>query len=74
MSTSVSKFCFSDLPIDNLSFKETSKIIEKAIDENNSVTLTGVNAAKIIQIREDPKLKSYVLESDIIQADGQSVI
>lgn len=74
MSRSVSKFCFSDLPIDNLSFKETSKIIEKAIDENNSVTLTGVNAAKIIQIREDPKLKSYVLESDIIQADEQSVI
>lgn len=74
MSTYLSKFYFSDLEIDNLSFHETSKIIEKAIDENNSIILTDINAGKIIQIRENPELKSYVLASDIIQADGQSVI
>ena len=74
MSTYLSKFYFSDLAIDNLSFHETSKIIEKAIDENNSIILTDINAGKIIQIREDSMLKSYVLASDIIQADGQSVI
>lgn len=73
MSTK-SKFYFSDLPIDNLSFKDTTELIENAVDNNTSITLTDVNAGKIIQIRENPELKEYVLSSDIIQADGQSVI
>lgn len=69
-----SKFYFSDLPIDNLSFEETLDLIDNVIEANNSVTLTDVNAGKIIQIREDSVLKNYVLQSDVIQADGQSLI
>lgn len=69
-----SKFHFSDLPIDNLSFVDTLNLIDHSIESNKSITLTDINAGKIIQIREDEILKKYVLQSDVIQADGQSVI
>lgn len=60
--------------MDNLSMAETVDFVDQTIINKSSVTLTDINAGKIIQIKEDPELKSYVLKSDIIQADGQAVI
>lgn len=62
------------LRIDDLTMQETVDLVNSAIDNQGDITLTDVNAGKIIQIREDAQLKYFVDQSDIIQADGQSVI
>ena len=68
------KISFSGLEIDNLSMEDTIELVKTLIVKNENVTLTDVNAGKIIQIQEDSELKHCVIHSDIIQADGQSVI
>lgn len=60
--------------MDNLSMKETIDLVDETIINKKSITLTDINAGKIIQINEDPKLRSLVMKSDIIQVDGQAVI
>ena len=54
--------------------EETISLIDSTIQSNQDITLTDVNAGKIIQIQEDSELKHCVIHSDIIQADGQAVI
>lgn len=60
--------------IDNLTMQETVELVDYTIKHKQDITLTDINAGKIIQINEDPELKHYVNYSDIIQADGQAVI
>jgi len=68
------KVSLFELEIDNLSMEETLLLIDETIKKNESVTLTDVNAGKIIQLKEDSTLKKFVEKSEIIQADGQSVV
>ena len=69
-----SKVTIVDTPIDNISFDETLNIIHEGIINNESIQLTDVNAGKIIQIKSDVTLKKSVAISDIINADGQSLV
>lgn len=62
------------LSIDNLTMQETIDLVARAVAEKESITLTDVNAGKIIQLHEDPQLKYYIDQGDMIQADGQAVI
>ena len=63
-----------DTEIDNVSYNETISIIHEGIVNNESIQLTDVNAGKIIQIKADDTLKKSVEISDLINADGQSLI
>lgn len=74
MKSNPSKIQFSGLLIDNLSMDETIEMVKLTVLNNEDVTLTDVNAGKIIQIQEDEDLKKSVLSSEIIQADGQAVV
>jgi len=69
-----SKISFSGLTIDNLSMRETIELVKSTILYNGDITLTDVNAGKVIQIYEDAELKESVQSSEIIQADGQAVV
>lgn len=53
---------------------ETLVLIEHTINSNQNITLTDINAGKIVQLREDLSLDRYIKKSDIIQADGQAVV
>lgn len=74
MNFSHPKVNFLDFKIDNLSMQETLKLVQEAISTKSDITLTDINAGKIIQMQNDEQLKKYILASDIIQADGQAVI
>lgn len=69
-----SKINILNLSLDNLSMLETIGLVKDVIINNKSITLTDVNAGKIIQLREDASLEESIKSSDIIQADGQAVI
>jgi len=69
-----SKISFSGLTIDNLSMRETIELVKSTILYNGDITLTDVNAGKVIQIYEDAELRESVQSSEVIQADGQAVV
>jgi len=74
MNNGYSKVNIVDTLIDNISFDETINIIHQGILNKESIQLTDVNAVKIIQIKSDKNLEKSVAISDIINADGQSLV
>lgn len=60
--------------IDNYSTEETLAIVENAIKNNKQIHHTVVNAGKIVAMQSDLQLRKSVNESDLINADGQSVV
>ncbi len=60
--------------VDRLTTDETVAHLERAIDERRLVQHVCVNAAKIVTLRDDPKLRAIVEECEIVSADGQSVV
>lgn len=60
--------------IHNLSTQETLDKIERAIEDKKQIHHVVVNAGKIVAMQTDMELQKSVNESDIINADGQSVV
>ena len=62
------------IPIAALSMEAAQQAIHAAIRERRTLHIGVVNAAKIVNMRRDAALRAAVLESDIIFADGMSVV
>lgn len=62
------------VPIAALDMEGALDTVHAAITERRPLHIGVVNAAKIVNMRRDAKLRSSVLESDIIFADGMSVV
>ena len=60
--------------IDNLTMDQTLGLIEKNISQNAHVHHAVVNAGKIVEMQSDSQLRQSVNSSDLINADGQSVV
>lgn len=61
-------------PVDNMTMSQTIKLIDAAIQKNQRLSHTVVNAGKIVLMHHDPLLKESVVSADIINADGQGVV
>jgi N-acetylglucosaminyldiphosphoundecaprenol N-acetyl-beta-D-mannosaminyltransferase len=61
-------------PIDNMTMQQTLNLIDQAIEKNQRVSHTVVNAGKIVLMHRDAQLKQSVVNADIINADGQGVV
>lgn len=61
-------------PIDNMTMQQTLNHVEEAIEKNQRVSHTVVNAGKIVLMHKDAQLKQSVVNADIINADGQGVV
>ncbi|GIH22371.1 hypothetical protein Aph01nite_06810 [Acrocarpospora phusangensis] len=61
-------------PLDALTMEEVLERCVAAIDQEQPLSIGVVNAAKIVNMRTDPALASSVVESDLVLADGQSVV
>ncbi len=61
-------------PVDVLSMQETIDIIDKKIAGNEHIHHVVVNAAKLVNMQKDKVLYDSVVQCDIINADGQSVV
>jgi exopolysaccharide biosynthesis WecB/TagA/CpsF family protein len=62
------------LPIDAASLPEAIARCEAAISTRTRMLVGVVNAAKIVNVRKDAKLRDSLLECDMILADGQAVV
>ena len=70
----IKKINFLDIPLDILTMDETVNKIDKAIISNKQVHHCVINAGKVVKIQNDEILKESVINSDIINADGISVV
>jgi len=61
-------------PIDTMDMNATVSSIDDAIQKNRRVHHVVVNAAKLVNMRRDERLRDSVINCDIINADGQSVV
>lgn len=62
------------IKIDNITQPDVFTIVDDAIAKGEQVHLEGVNAGKIVDMQDDKGLSDSVHNSDVITADGQSVI
>ena len=62
------------IKIDNIQQSDVFGIVNAAVSNNEQIHLEGVNASKIVDMQEDQALRDSVNNSNLITADGQSVI
>jgi N-acetylglucosaminyldiphosphoundecaprenol N-acetyl-beta-D-mannosaminyltransferase len=62
------------VPVAPVTMDEAVDWVDKAVRERRGLRLGVVNAAKIVNMRRDPELRADVLSSDVILADGMSVV
>lgn len=62
------------VPIHKLTMSETLSLIDQAIQEKKQIHHVVVNAAKLVNMQKDEALYNSVVESNIINADGQAVV
>lgn len=63
-----------DTPIHKLTMQQTLGLIDEAIQEKKQIHHVVVNAAKLVNMRQNEALRQSVVESNIINADGQAVV
>ena len=61
-------------PVDALTLAETVDRSFELADAGGTAQHVVLNAAKIVQMREDDRLRSIVADCDLVNADGQSVV
>ncbi|MCK4441295.1 MAG: WecB/TagA/CpsF family glycosyltransferase [Sulfurovaceae bacterium] len=61
-------------PIDNMTMEETIDIIDKSIQNKINLHHSVVNVAKLIYMQKDKELYYSIINSNIINADGQAVV
>ena len=70
----LNSFDLMGVRIDPLTMDETVQAVEKFVIEQRPLHLMGVNADKINQCQTDESIKKIVNDSEIINADGASVV
>ncbi len=68
------KIDFLGIPIDALTIKETVSRIDKAVSNNENLNHVVINAGKVVLMEKDSALFNSVINCDIINADGQSIV
>src|SRR5580658_7860908 len=70
----VKRVSICGIPVDVLTMKETIEIIDRAIHEKSQVHQVVINAAKVVNAQKDTELMKSIVDCDIINADGQSIV
>lgn len=63
-----------DVPVHALTMAQVVELAERAIEQRARLHIGVVNAAKIVNMGRDEQLRDAVLSSDLIVADGMSVV
>ena len=63
-----------DCPVDILTMAETVDIATKAMRERRPTHHVAINVAKLVNMRDQPDLKSDVAHADIAGIDGMGII
>lgn len=70
----VKRIQICNVPVDALTMDETVALIDESIQKKENLHHVVVNAAKLVNAQKDAELKASIVECDIINADGQSIV
>lgn len=68
------RLTFLGLPIDGLDMDETVRRCEELIEERAGAQHVCLNAAKVVAVEHDERLREIVRDCELVSADGQSVV
>lgn len=74
MPVEVKRVNICNIPVDVLTMKETVGMIDNALQEKRSIHHVVINAAKVVNAQKDHELRKSIIDCDIINADGQSIV
>jgi len=63
-----------NIPVDALTMEQTIEMINQAIREKRPIHHVVINAAKVVYAQKNEDLKKSIIDCDIINADGQSIV
>ena len=63
-----------NVPVDMLTMQQTLDHIEDAIIRRKQIHHVVINAAKVVHAQKDMELRNAIVNCDIINADGQSIV
>lgn len=69
-----SKINFMTIPVNALTMQQTVDIIGKSIQDGKSLNHVVINAGKVVAMQTNKELYNSVVNCDIINADGQSIV
>lgn len=70
----VKRIQICNVPVDSLTMDQTVELIDQSIQKKESLHHVVVNAAKLVNAQKDPELRESIVDCDIINADGQSIV
>jgi len=62
------------IPINAVTMEQALDYIEEAIARNGRLHISVVNSAKVVNMQQNPSLRYDILTSDLVLADGQSIV
>jgi N-acetylglucosaminyldiphosphoundecaprenol N-acetyl-beta-D-mannosaminyltransferase len=62
------------IPVRSLTLSGTVALVDTAIRTRTRLMIGVINAAKVVNMRRDPALRRSVMSSDVILADGFSIV
>jgi N-acetylglucosaminyldiphosphoundecaprenol N-acetyl-beta-D-mannosaminyltransferase len=68
------RLTFLGLPIDGLDMDETVRRCEELIEQRAGAQHVCLNAAKVVAVEHDERLREIVRDCELVSADGQSVV
>lgn len=68
------RITISNIPVDILTMEQTIALIDNAIAKNQRIHHVVINAAKVVNAQKDIDLRNSIINCDIINADGQSIV
>jgi N-acetylglucosaminyldiphosphoundecaprenol N-acetyl-beta-D-mannosaminyltransferase len=68
------KINFLSIPVDALTMQQTVNSIDRSIQNNRHIQHVVINAAKVVSMQTHKDLYDSVVHSDLINADGQSIV
>jgi N-acetylglucosaminyldiphosphoundecaprenol N-acetyl-beta-D-mannosaminyltransferase len=72
--TEVKRVNICNVPVDPLTMGQTLRIIDQSIQTGKPVHHVVINAAKVVNAQRDPELRKSIVNCDIINADGKSIV
>ncbi|SHN02851.1 N-acetylglucosaminyldiphosphoundecaprenol N-acetyl-beta-D-mannosaminyltransferase [Cyclobacterium lianum] len=70
----VKRIQICNVPVDALTMEQTVKLIDHSIEKKERLHHVVVNAAKLVNAQKDLELRASIIDCDIINADGQSIV
>lgn len=74
METQTKRVRICGIPVDALTMEQTLALIDRAILDKSPVHHVVVNAAKMVNAQKNAELKKSIVDCDIINADGKSIV